>query len=740
MSLPASRARTVFRACVVSAVRDSEALMAALVAGASAALAAQESSERDIHKRSLIGDALRLLRQHESTLIQAYPMAFLEICAEGPSAANSRPGQSSGMDIGELALMDDSDVLAQVELSRAQQLVAHATEATLAELDALVSSAQGLHSVQPESNPLRPENYIRALQQVVGDTGVSGEVRQLWMSQMRELLGAQLVQAYQRAAQSLREHGVEPVGYAVAGAAGSRGFMSGGADLGSRPMGVGYPPSGYGVPVAYGSGYGAGWGGPSGSMELAPEAQEALLTVGILRQMLAGGGDPFAFDAPAGTYVPAEAAEAMQDIAQLERIVGRLAGAAQTSGQLPVPAPGWNGASASAAVSAAAPARAAQGVVSRMMENIAQDSRLLPPVQRAVQRLEPALKELVVHDTGFFSDEQHPARRLLDELTARSLVFTTEDGPAFSRFMRLVNEAVGHLASQEIKDAEPFAQVLRALQKAWMAQDRMQRERQQALHRERIAQKIATDFRRLPDADKVSPELMAFITGPWVDVVIQAQSSQPQDEGGDPGGYLAVVPLLICCAQPDQLRSDPVRLGQALADMLPVVVRGLESIGHSPEGIAQVMLRLQQIQQQAQDFAAAGVQEDSPTFAPVSEVPSDEAPDPQADAQEFMLPAADDAAADTAAAQCPPVAPQPELRIGQWVEIVSNQKAVRTQLTWCSPHHTLFLFTAADASTQSMTRRMIDKLIAEGSFRFISHPPEAGRAARTGRTRSGKLR
>src|SRR5690606_22722386 len=70
---------------------------------------------------------------------------------------------------------------------------------------------------------------------------------------------------------------------------------------------------------------------------------------------------------------------------------------------------------------AAAPEPTAQDVVSRMMEHIAQDSRLLPPMQRAVQSLEPALKELVRHDTRFFTDEQHPARRLLDELTQRSL-------------------------------------------------------------------------------------------------------------------------------------------------------------------------------------------------------------------------------------------------------------------------------------------------------------------------------
>lgn len=85
-------------------------------------------------------------------------------------------------------------------------------------------------------------------------------------------------------------------------------------------------------------------------------------------------------------------------------------------------------------------------VVGRMMDNIAQDGRLLAPVQRAVQNLEPAIKQLVQHDGRFFTDETHPARRLLDELTQRSLAFSAESALGFSQFMRLLNQAVEHLA------------------------------------------------------------------------------------------------------------------------------------------------------------------------------------------------------------------------------------------------------------------------------------------------------
>ena len=68
--------------------------------------------------------------------------------------------------------------------------------------------------------------------------------------------------------------------------------------------------------------------------------------------------------------------------------------------------------------------------------------------------------------------------------------------------------------------------------------------------------------------------------------------------------------------------------------------------------------------------------------------------------------------------------------IGAWVDLTTSGKLVRTQLTWCSPHNTLFLFTAPDGSTQSMTRRMRDKLVVNGALRVINAQPATERALR----------
>lgn len=815
--------------------------MEQLIKVTQSALTEEESSNRNIQQRNLVSDSLRFLKQHEAALVKGYPMALLEIFAEGPSAAKGgrTPADDTGMDFGELSLMDDNEMQAQVELSKAQQSALHATDAVLAELNTLVSSAQGLRSVQPERNPLRPESYIRALQQVVGETGVSADVRQLWMQHMRDLLGKLLVEEYKKTAASLRGHGVVPVGYAVVSTpSGGGGRMASGAGAGYGNTGYG---TGYGGATGPGTGYGSGYSGyghstnsPMGdygntgygrgaatgpatgwsadsqqATAMLPDAEEALLTVGILRQMLAGG-DPFdarAYGAmpsggaaaggmpsgqgraeytgsgsgsgsgpvppygpgwqdprgaPAsvqsslgGGYYPSNAAaEAIEDMAQLERLVGRLAGtgvggvavAVSQPGSLNAPLGGWRLPPGVAPVAyatmpmegAAQSSVVAMEIVGRMMFNIAQDTRLLPSMQKAVQSLEQPLKQLVQHDGRFFTDGSHPARRLLDELTQRSLAFTEESAPGFSSFMRLVKGAVDHLTTTDIKDAGPFDTVLKALQNAWDTQeqkikahqDSQQRSQQQAEQRELLAEKVAADIRKLPDVGNVPQDILDFAAGPWADVVALAQVLKGADsKEDDPGGYLALVPVLLWSSQPELTRLEPDRLNDSIPGLLAKLRKGLKTIGYPPVQTSALLQRLVALHQAAFEkpappTAAKPLAEPDP--APQAEQGAEISAD--ATAAEVESESGEEAPVSEGGEQAPPAleteAPNPyaDFVIGAWVELVTNGRVVHTQLTWASPHGTLFLFTAPDASTQSMTRRMRDKLASEGALRVVPAP------------------
>jgi hypothetical protein len=64
-----------------------------------------------------------------------------------------------------------------------------------------------------------------------------------------------------------------------------------------------------------------------------------------------------------------------------------------------------------------------------------------------------------------------------------------------------------------------------------------------------------------------------------------------------------------------------------------------------------------------------------------------------------------------------------ELRNGSWVEIMVKGEWVRAQLTWSSPHATLFMFTSIHGTAHSMSRRTLDKLRASGQLKVVADRP-----------------
>ena len=61
-----------------------------------------------------------------------------------------------------------------------------------------------------------------------------------------------------------------------------------------------------------------------------------------------------------------------------------------------------------------------------------------------------------------------------------------------------------------------------------------------------------------------------------------------------------------------------------------------------------------------------------------------------------------------------------DLRVGVWVELIVKGGWLRAQLTWVSPHRTLFMFVARGGSAQSMSRRTMKRLRMQGAIRVVS--------------------
>jgi len=744
-------------------------MMGKLVAAARQVLQAREAASRELRERDSLAESARQLRSHESALCQRYPQALLQAFAnpELNRKAVTRPVVEVQFD--ELELMDESQVLTSVALARIQQSVMLAAEASLGELTPLVCTTLGLGRVQPERNPLRPELFIHALKDVIEQTGVAGTTQLDWLGAMSTTLSSELKTLYAKLGEQLRAQGVAPAGYAVTQTPSGPGVGRGVAQDVLSP-GTGQMPK----PLS---------GGGGGVAQAALPAvrlrgnDEGLLTLDRLRRLLSGEldvhtplsrvdqfaaqfaqrfeGTPSSVQAPVTDFdatVPA-ALEALKEMQQVERVVQSLE-QRRTAGP-PSVAADSNSVEAqrqSIRRNAKSVAQALSlEVVTLMVDNIAHDPRLLDPVQHVIRSMEPALLRLALADPRFFTDKVHPARQLLQELTHRSLAFDSENSPGFGGFLKELEAAVSPLASLDIQDDEPFERVLMGLQEAW-AQAARQKERareqavfalQHAEARNLLAEKIARSIEDHPDAPKVPEVVIDFLCGPWAQVVAQARikggaGSHVADK------YQALISALLWSAHPDLARQNVTKLTRLVPRLLATLREGLDSIGYPATRTSAFFEALMAIHQLAFRGQAGAAEPAVPTPAEGGEgslaglrarfvEDGDPWVAPEEAKSSNFVDIAEAPVAQTAAVseQDTPAAPLAvnlhdalnELPLGSWIELKSNGQWVRTQLTWFSPHGTLFLFTNSVGATQSMTRRSCDRLIAAGHLRLISGQP-----------------
>jgi len=633
MSVPVFNSLSVLQACVVEAIDHSQALLAQLLSAANQSLGDQaQSTTASPQVRQQADEALRLLQAQQPALHRAYPLALLESFAQNRTLGASPPplSKTAILDTNSLSLADENKHHAPLELQRAQEQVTQATGAALAQLNALVSAAKGLQSVQAEHNPLRPENYLRALQQILnGCTDVPTAVRETWMQHLLPALGPALRNVYERTNHVLRERGIVP--------------LNDSTDLADLA-----------------------------SANLSAQAQPAAC--------IPDQPQPSGRTQPLASQLPPVNAVAL-----------------------------------------------ATEVVAQMMDNIVQNTHLLPAIRQLLQSMEPAIGQLAGHDPTFFSNPEHPARCLLNQMIERGLALRAENTPELERFMTLLQQISHYLTQQDTRQAAPFAAAVQILEQTcdqWAQQEKQQQAAQSlAAERrnryQRLSQEIAANIRKLPDTGSVPPEIMQFATGPWTHVIAQAQLAQSDSNNADPDGYLALVPLLFWSVRAGIAMDERRQIAQAMPNMLHTLQRGLTQFGYTASETDRFLVRLQQLHQKTLSTVAPEPHLSSIKARPH---PAQRQPDPDIDIEfesGYKIPAELDASMATPTATAT-VVEHADFPIGTWVELQGNQQVLRTQLTWASPKGTLFLFTGTDGSTQSMTRRIRDRLLTEGALRIIT--------------------
>ena len=165
--------------------------------------AGQALSDRDParmlrrHRGELIAAALRALRES----VQADLHGRGSTTSAEPAAGSRKPG---------LSLIDEDDVLVDIELSRCIETIKLEAESELRELQTYTSALVGDHHVSRDTNPFRPELYVRALWAGVQELPLHRSAQTGFMHAAAQPLAKSLKMAYEAAIDRLDQRGVTP--------------------------------------------------------------------------------------------------------------------------------------------------------------------------------------------------------------------------------------------------------------------------------------------------------------------------------------------------------------------------------------------------------------------------------------------------------------------------------------------------------------------------------------------------
>ncbi|HSH90853.1 MAG TPA: DUF1631 family protein [Ramlibacter sp.] len=685
--------------CLEAMLQQADLLISDVLAGLVAAMSPNSPRRISSFQQPNTKIAIQLLSGNSKAVVATYREELTRLVYEG---GGKEQVHSEALRFEDLRLFEDSELDTSIEVARAQQEVSTSVDDVLPDLDALMSTLLGWRTIQPGLNPLRPDVFVRALQSCLSKHVPDTAVREALIAPAAGLLGSNLRRLYKELSDWLRTSGVEP-----AVPIGGRVQKGGGAS---------------GAPVA-------------------DSMAKTLLTLDRLRKLLAGDFDPKATGPRDFLHTMPASMSMLQEMKQVDVLVQKL----EKRPKAPPPPP------VDMLIEAEAPAsdkpapprlghQLGEEVVRLMFDNLAVDKRLIPEFKQQLKSIEPAVLKLAEGDSRFFSDRTHPARQFLDKITQRSLAFSDEKDPGFPRFLATVQDSVNWLGSKVV-DADTFGELLDNLNDKWTEHDQVLKTRREEaaralLHAEQrnlLAQKLATDFATQVHGLEVPEFVEEFLRNSWSQVVAEAQLSCA-DGSSDPYGYRAMVDDLVWSVQRSTAtRGRARRLVQMIPGLLTKLREGLTRIDYPPELTARFFNNLIVIHRAAvhegrdaiSQAAADAVEAESSDFNAGLEVTEaiwldhQEAEDSGFIDSDALTP---EHVASPEAMLEQPTAPARagELKTGTWVELMVKDTWVRAQLTWASPHGTLFMFTSLSGTAHSMSRRTLDRLRAQDLIKVVA--------------------
>ncbi|KKW68830.1 hypothetical protein AAV94_02500 [Lampropedia cohaerens] len=646
-----------FQQAVVAALREGGALARRALRDTGVRLA-QRQDVAVAAEATPAQQALRMLDQHHDDWVRRYPAylleAFAEMVAFDPCTQDD--GLASGL--GDFGYSEELSIQAKSEIMHACRTLEAAVERPLAQLDGLISGARGYAYSRRSRNPLRPDNYLLAAQQLVyqSATGVAEVVNVLFLKTFAAALAPALVRSYGFIVQQLSEAGV--------------------AAVPKRQTGFGGLTTGFGHMALLGA-------------EAGVQAEQILTRDALLVALGA--------DAP-GYRI----AEPGADVAQ-------HAGAPAAARALALP-PATETISLQTLL-----VRTAKVVekASPLKEVLA----LMQPALRQLVQSDPAFLRQAAHPARQFLAALVDCATRAQTLPApqaqaliagiRQVVRDVAGGDAadvrpFEQGLTLLRTAYASFSPSPVRARDTIApaDLLAAVTAHIHAEPAY------AAAHPRVQTFVAGPWARVVARSLLRHAHATEHAFNSVDALIAE----------DPQGYLQLVPLLLLSVQAGSLGQDAQRL-RAIKAMHGVIAKGLAEAGIPRGKVESAVSKLKELHRQALQQAMADGRGGTDGVQAASSLDAGHQPAPLQVPHltvDVTVPEGRQGGVQRYTGDA-----LPKLEVGRWYLLGGADMPQRTQLSWASPDKSMFMFTSSDGQNQTLTLRRVQQLVNNAQLKCV---------------------
>ncbi|MBT5293026.1 MAG: DUF1631 domain-containing protein [Cellvibrionales bacterium] len=320
--------------------------------------------------------------------------------------------------------------------------------------------------------------------------------------------------------------------------------------------------------------------------------------------------------------------------------------------------------------------------VSLLFQFVLDDRSLAEPMKAAISRLQIPIIKVAMQDAGFFSEQAHPARRLLNEMTTAALGWIAEDNYQNDSLYQCVCATVERVSNEFVDDTQLFSDVLADFisfvdyekKRADLREKRVV-DAEAGRDRSESARTYVSQLIESKNLEHTAPEFVrAMIESSWNNVLFLTYLKKGEESQEWLDAVAAMEDLLWTVA-PERFIGDRAGIIHRIPGMLKFLRQGLNSINYDSYAAGEFFAHLEHfhldVMQRPQAMAYYNVPSNAvPVCSMIDAVDSVD--------EDVNLSIADDS-------DDPYIAKAKMLGVGQWVEFIDladdgDNKKVRCRL------------------------------------------------------------